>query len=149
MAQRGDASPAVARAGFLLAGGLLAMGFAGLAPDRFGDCAAMDGVPTGFRPGARGAFCGEAGPHRLDREERAEILLFGERLDINRASPVALEALPAIGPRRAQAIVNEREKRHFGEVADLVRVRGIGRRTMEAIRPWVEVGSRADREVRP
>jgi len=149
MAQAGEASPAVARAGFLLAAGLLAMGFAGLAPDRFGDCAAMDGAPMGSWPGARGVVCGEAGPHRLDREERAEILLFGERLDINRASPVALEALPAIGPRRAEAIVKEREKRHFDEVADLVRVRGIGRGTMEGIRSWVEVGSRVDREVRP
>ncbi len=149
MAQRGDASPAVARAGFLLAGGLLAMGFAGLAPAAFGDCAARGGAPAGFWPGARGAVCGEAGAHRLNREERAEILLFGERLDINRASPAALEALPAIGRHRAQAIVKEREKRPFDEVADLVRVRGIGRRTVEEIRPWIEVGSRADGEVRP
>ena len=147
MAQTGETGSAVARAGFLLAAGLLAIGFSGLAPDRFDECA----VPGGFRndAGPGRVVCGAAEPRRLDREERADVLLFGGRLDLNRANSAALEALPAIGPRRAKAIVMEREKRLFSEVADLSRVRGIGRRTVEGIRPWVEVRSPGGRGVRP
>jgi len=147
MTQTGETGSAVTRAGFLLAGGLLAMGFAGLAPDRFDECAATGGVPTD--PGSWRSICGEEEPHRLDGRERAEILLFGGRLDLNQAGPAALEALPGIGPGRAQAIVMEREKRLFSGVADLSRVRGVGRRTVEGIRPWVEVRPTGDRGARP
>ena len=147
MAQTGETGSAVTRAGFLLAGGLLAMGFAGLAPDRFDECAATGRVPIDSGPSR--SVCGEAEPHRLDGQGSAEILLFGGRLDLNQAGPAALEALPAIGPRRAQAIVMEREKRLFSGVGDLSRVRGIGRRTVEGIRPWVEVRPTDDRGARP
>ena len=132
MTRLDQTSPAVARAGFLLAGGLLAVGFGGLAPDRIDACA-----PVGGEVWA----CGEAASQAFDRSERAETLLFGGRLDLNRALPGALEALPGVGPRRARAIVAERAKRPFSGVGDLVRVRGVGPRTLEDIQPWVEVRS--------
>jgi hypothetical protein len=73
-------------------------------------------------------------------------LLFGEPLDLNRASLESLEVLPGIGPARAAAIVAERELRPFGRVAELRAVRGIGPRTVSGLSGWIAVepsGARA------
>jgi len=67
-------------------------------------------------------------------------LLFGLRLDPNRASPESLEVLPGIGPGRAAAIVAERQRRPFASLADLRRVRGIGPVTLARIAPWLAIG---------
>ncbi len=67
-------------------------------------------------------------------------LLFGLTLDLNRADARALEVLPRIGPRRAAAIVRAREQAEFTSVEDLVRVRGIGPKTLEGLAGWVGVG---------
>ena len=70
-------------------------------------------------------------------------LLFGLRLDLNRADADALQSLPGIGPVRAAAIVGERERRPFDSLDALVRVRGIGPHTLERLRPWLEVAPAA------
>jgi hypothetical protein len=67
-------------------------------------------------------------------------LLFGLTLDLNRADAKALEVLPRIGPRRAAAIVRAREQAEFASVEELVRVRGIGPKTLEGLAGWVGVG---------
>jgi hypothetical protein len=69
----------------------------------------------------------------------AAVLLFGGRLDPNRAEPVALEALPGIGPARAAAIVAAREEAPFCAVAELRRVRGIGPVTLARVAPMLQV----------
>jgi predicted flap endonuclease-1-like 5' DNA nuclease len=66
-------------------------------------------------------------------------LLFGLRLDANRAEPASLEALPGIGPVRAAAIAAERCRHAFASTADLERVRGIGPRTRAGLEPWLAV----------
>jgi competence protein ComEA len=73
----------------------------------------------------------------------AERLLFALRLDLNRAGARALEALPGIGPGRAEAIVRERAARPFCSVEELERVPGIGAATRARLAPWVEVGAAA------
>lgn len=60
----------------------------------------------------------------------------GRRLDVNRASAADLELLPRVGPAIAGRIVAARP---FESVEDLERVRGIGPRTLERLRPLVEV----------
>ena len=61
-------------------------------------------------------------------------------LDLNRATAAELEALPGIGPRRAQAILDYREvSGGFDRVEDLLLVEGIGPATLEALRPLVVV----------
>ena len=87
------------------------------------------GVASASRPGLRG-------PARL---------LFGLHLDLNRASEHALEALPAIGPARAAAIVRARASRRFESLDDLQRVAGIGPKTSEGLRAWVAVSNAAAR----
>jgi competence protein ComEA len=61
-------------------------------------------------------------------------------INLNTASPEALDGLPGIGPVLAGRIVAERERRPFTSVDDLRRVGGIGPKKLEAIRPLVTVG---------
>ena len=79
--------------------------------------------------------CLEA-PHQGPALEGAARLLFGLPLDLNRADLIALESLPSIGPARAAAIVRERCNDGFENLEALVRVHGIGRRTVEGLRGW-------------
>lgn len=59
-------------------------------------------------------------------------------VDLNLATRGELESLPGVGPALAERIVREREERGlFRKVSDLRRVRGIGPKTMERLRPWI------------
>jgi competence protein ComEA len=98
----------VSRAAWLAAAALLAVALPGRAPQP-GPC-----------PDSRGA----AG------------LLCGRLLDLNAASPRALEALPGVGPARARALV---QARPFASLADVQRVPGIGPVLRRRLRPFVEV----------
>lgn len=67
-------------------------------------------------------------------------------VDINTAGVAELQVLPEIGPSLAERIVTERETGGpYRDLNDLRRVRGIGPRTLERIRPYLrpmpEVGS--------
>ncbi|MDW7709075.1 MAG: ComEA family DNA-binding protein [Deferrisomatales bacterium] len=73
-----------------------------------------------------------------------EGLLFGTPLDLNRATREDLEALPGVGPKTAEAILSARESAGgFDAVEDLLRVRGIGPRTLTRLRPLVRVEKEA------
>lgn len=61
-------------------------------------------------------------------------------LDLNTASQAELENLPHIGPAKAEAILRRRSKRPFRRVHELLRIRGIGRKTLARLRPLVRVG---------
>ena len=61
-------------------------------------------------------------------------------LDLNTASVEQLQQLPGIGPATAKAIVTFREKSGpFRRVEDLLVVRGITKRRLEKLRPFVIV----------
>lgn len=65
----------------------------------------------------------------------------GERpIDVNRASEAELMRLPRVGPVLAALIVSSRTEKPFTSVDDLRRVRGIGVKTLDALRPFVTVG---------
>jgi comEA protein len=63
------------------------------------------------------------------------------RIDLNTATADELTTLPGIGPSKAAAIVAYREQHRFERVDDLVRVRGIGRATLRALRDRITVSS--------
>jgi comEA protein len=69
---------------------------------------------------------------------KKEIAL-GELINVNQATAAELQRLPGIGPKRAQQIVEERQKRPFASIEELRRVSGIGPKTMERLRPYVTV----------
>ncbi len=61
-------------------------------------------------------------------------------LDINSASEKELEKLPMIGPVKARAIVEYRKKNGpFRKVEDLLKVSGIGEKTLERIKSYIKV----------
>jgi competence protein ComEA len=60
--------------------------------------------------------------------------------DLNRAPLHDLEALPGVGPKLARQIVDFRsQKRPFRSVEELRSIRGIGRKKLEKLRPYVIV----------
>jgi len=63
-----------------------------------------------------------------------------QKIDINRAEPWLLEALPSIGEVLAQRIVDYRsENGPFRTIEDLLKVSGIGQGTLDNIRNYVTV----------
>lgn len=58
-------------------------------------------------------------------------------LDLNVASLEQLEGLPGIGHKKAEAIVELRKHRPFTRLTQLLEVRGIGRKTLERLKPYV------------
>lgn len=60
-------------------------------------------------------------------------------VDLNTATEAELVSLPGIGPSKAAAIMARREARPFRRVAEIMRVRGIGRATYRALRERLTV----------
>ena len=60
----------------------------------------------------------------------------GPKININTASAAELESLPNIGAKKAQLII---EARPFNTVDDIVKVKGIGPKTLELLRPRLTV----------
>lgn len=67
-----------------------------------------------------------------------------QSIDVNTATAAELEALPGIGPTKANAIIAYREQNGpFQSVDDLTKVSGIGDKTLQAIRDQITVGAPA------
>ena len=61
-------------------------------------------------------------------------------LDLNAATVEELQKLPGIGPTTAKAIVRFRERSGpFRRVEDLLAIRGITKRKLEKLRPYVRI----------
>ncbi len=70
-----------------------------------------------------------------------------ERVDLNAADRPALEALPGIGPRTAELIIEYRnETGGFKKVEELMNIRGIGERTFLRLRELVRIGDASTRK---
>ncbi len=67
-----------------------------------------------------------------------------EKIDINTASASQIQTLPGIGPVKAQAIIDTRP---YATIDELIRVRGIGPKTLERLRPLVTVGPEREPEL--
>ena len=95
---------------------------------------------------ALGAGIGKT-PPRLDKMGRVA----GHRLDINRADWWEFQALQGIGEKRAKDIVAYRDQHgRFKSVDDLVKVKGIGPKTLLGLSPHLIAGGpEADDEGRP
>lgn len=63
------------------------------------------------------------------------------KIDVNAASEAELQRLPRVGPVLAAAIAAARREKRFETVDDLRRVKGIGAKTLDALRPFVTVGA--------
>jgi comEA protein len=64
-----------------------------------------------------------------------------QKIDINRADAWLLEALPGIGPSKAQAIIVYREQNGgFGDIVEITEVAGIGLSIYDDIKELITVG---------
>jgi len=61
------------------------------------------------------------------------------KVNVNAASETQLTALPGIGPAKAKRIVAARKHRRFARPQDLVRVKGIGPKTVRKLMPYLAV----------
>jgi competence protein ComEA len=121
-----------ARAALLLAALLFAFALPPDPPD-LADCAAPAERSTEAGH-TRAVSCAGGAPLRGPAR-----LLFGLRLDPNRADAATLEVLPGIGATRAEASVAGRAPAPYRQVAELARVPGIGPTTLSRIAPLLEV----------
>ena len=61
-------------------------------------------------------------------------------LNINTASAAELETLSGIGPQMAQRIIQYREEHgNFTSVEALTKVKGLGEKTLEKLKPFISV----------
>jgi competence protein ComEA len=64
-----------------------------------------------------------------------------QKIDINRAEAWLLDALPGIGPSKAQAIIAYRQQNGgFGHIIEITEVEGIGPAIYEDIKDLITVG---------
>lgn len=75
----------------------------------------------------------------------ADAKVFDGVVNVNLAGVDDLVRLPGVGPAKARAIVEYREKHRFRTVAELARVKGIGRKTVLKLRPNLAVDGPAVR----
>lgn len=101
------------------------------APEPVGGASGAD-VSSELLAGSRARVAAEA--------RRSTPLAPGERIDPNRATEVELDRLPGVGPSLAGAIASTRgERGAFGVADDLLRVPGIGPKTLARIRPHLDL----------
>ncbi len=75
-----------------------------------------------------------------DQERRGRPLEAGEKIDVNRAGEAELDRLPGVGPARAARIVADRRANGpYRRPEDLMRVPGIGARSIERLTPFLDV----------
>jgi competence ComEA-like helix-hairpin-helix protein len=100
------------------------------------------------------ARTGERAPHvALQRPASRPVsvaavraLRAGEPLELNTAAVGDLQLLPGVGPKLAQRIVDERERRGgFHNIEQLSEVKGVGPQTLAHIRSLVRVTLRDPR----
>lgn len=73
----------------------------------------------------------------------AAVQLAFAAIDINTASESDLDKLPGVGPAKAKAIVEDRQKNGpFKSVEDLKRVKGIGDKTFDELKGQITVGGK-------
>lgn len=65
-----------------------------------------------------------------------------KRVNINTAGLVELQNIPGVGEKKAQTIIDYRNKHGaFKKVQDLTKVKGIGTKSFQKMKPFIEIGS--------
>lgn len=75
-------------------------------------------------------------PNNKDSQEKTK------RVNINTAGLVELQNIPGVGEKKAQTIIDYRNKHGaFKKVQDLTKVKGIGTKSFQKMKPFIEIGS--------
>jgi type II secretory pathway component PulK len=106
-------------------------------------CAATEPLPLPAVP-----MAGATGPPAKLKKKPGKPAMTGV-LNVNRATEAELRLLPGVGKRRAQLIVERREKRPFKSVDEVGRIKGM-RALVQRLRPRLAVeGDTTLRPLRP
>jgi competence protein ComEA len=66
-------------------------------------------------------------------------------VNLNTATQAQIEALPGIGPKVAQRIIEYRQKNgQFKKIEDVMNVKGIGEKSFLKLKPYLTVSEKAD-----
>jgi|Deesub1362A_J573_1020465.scaffolds.fasta_scaffold00030_96 competence ComEA-like helix-hairpin-helix protein len=80
-----------------------------------------------------------------DKEEinQDRVMLYDEdeiiKININTAPVDSLIMIPGIGEKTARIIIRMREKQKFIKVEDLLKVKGVGYKKLERIKPYISL----------
>ena len=84
-----------------------------------------------------GAYIPVAEAQKAIAEDKAG---FDGQIDINAATSAQLQLIPGIGPSIAQRIIDYRtENGNFTAIEDLLKIKGIGTKTFEQMKPYIKV----------
>jgi competence ComEA-like helix-hairpin-helix protein len=99
-------------------------------------------------PAGTAASVHTAGADTAGREENDPPEVPGkERININTAGPEELQQLPGIGPAYADRIIALRQKNGlFESIEQLLEIRGIGPRRLEALEPLIKLNEEPEPE---
>jgi len=61
------------------------------------------------------------------------------KVNINNATIKELDSLNGIGHKKAAAIIEFRKKHPFKKIEDIIKIKGIGKKTFEKIKDEIEV----------
>jgi competence protein ComEA len=99
-----------------------------------------EGADAGADPAADGAADAGADPAADAAAAVSGGVTADGKVVLNLATEEDLRRLPGVGPSKAKAILAVRAKlKRFRKVEDLLRVKGIGRRSLKRLRPLVLV----------
>jgi competence protein ComEA len=89
---------------------------------------------------ARGAAAERPRTPPPGEPEKGKKKPLARKVDVNTATAEQLRTLPGIGPTLSARILAARQKGRFRSVEELRKVKGIGAKTLQRLRPWVVVG---------
>jgi len=88
--------------------------------------------------GSVASFAAANGEENKPSQTKAAAKTPAKKVQLNAATAEELEALPKIGPKTAQRIVEYRDShKGFKTVDELLNVKGIGPKVLELIRPHI------------
>jgi competence protein ComEA len=79
------------------------------------------------------------GEIRIGRMPAAALLASGQKLDLNTVTVDELLLIPGMRPQAAADIVKRREERIWAHVEDLEEIHGIGPKTLQRLKDYLEV----------